>query len=112
MRVLITLCRLLLSNAAAQARDFSIDHLEPASWWVGMKHHRVEVMVHGEAIATLAPRLSRSGVALLDVRKVANPNYLFVTLDIAANAEPGSFDIEFLDGARVAARHPFRLDAR
>ena len=75
-------------------------------------------MVHGEGIAALTPRLSRPGVALVDVQKVANPNYLFVTLDIAADAKPGSFDIEFLDGDGgddgdvVAVRHPFRLDAR
>jgi hypothetical protein len=50
--------------------------------------------------------LSRRGVALIDVQKVANPNYLFITLDIAADTEPGSFDIEFLDGDRVAVRHP------
>lgn len=112
MKLLVALVLGLLVSAPAQARDYVIDHLEPASWWVGMKHHRIELMVHGEAIAALAPRLSRTGVVLADVQKVANPNYLFVTLDIAADAAPGSFDIEFLDGDRVAVRHPFRLDAR
>lgn len=112
MRALIALFLGLLMSVSAQARDYAIDHLEPASWWVGMKRNRVELMVHGDAIAMLAPRLSRPGVALVDVQKVANPNYLFVTLDIAADAEPGSFDIEFLAGDRVAVRHPFRLDAR
>jgi glycosidase len=112
MKILIALLLGLVLSTAAQARDYAIDRLEPASWWVGMQHHQVELMVHGEAIAALTPRLSRSGVALVDAQKVANPNYLFVTLDIAAEAAPGRFDIEFLDGDRVAARHPFRLDAR
>jgi len=112
MKILIALLLGLVLSTAAQARDYAIDRLEPASWWVGMKHHQVELMVHGQAIAALTPRLSRSGVTLVDAQKVANPNYLFVTLDIAAEAAPGSFDIEFLDGDRVAARHPFRLDAR
>ncbi|KAF1714667.1 alpha-amlyase [Pseudoxanthomonas yeongjuensis] len=112
MRTLIVLFLGLALSAAAQARDYAIDHLEPASWWVGMEHRRVELMVHGDAVAALTPRLSRRGVALADVQKVANPNYLFVTLDIAADAEPGGFDIEFLDGDRIAVRHPFRLDAR
>lgn len=112
MRALFALFLGLVLGAPAQARDYAIDHLEPASWWVGMKHHRLELMVHGDAIGALTPRLSRAGVTLADVQKVANPNYLFVTLDIAADAEPGSFDIEFHDGDRVAVRHPFRLDAR
>lgn len=112
MRLLIALCLGLMFSTAAPARDYAIDHLEPASWWVGMQRHRVELMVHGEAIAALTPRLSRPGVAVVDVQKVANPNYLFVTIDIAATARPGTFDIEFLDGDRVAVRHPYRLDAR
>ncbi len=112
MRAPIAIFLGLLLSGVAQARDLAIDHLEPASWWVGMKHHRVELMVHGEAIATLSPRLSQPGVVLADVQKVDNPNYLFVTIDIEDSAKPGAFDIEFLDGDRVAARHPFRLDAR
>lgn len=112
MRLLLALFLGLAMSFPAQAREYAIDRLEPASWWVGMKCHRIELMVHGDAIAALTPRVSRAGVSLADVQKVANPNYLFVTLDIAADAEPGGFDIEFLDGDRVAARHPFRLDAR
>ncbi|MET0815234.1 MAG: cyclomaltodextrinase N-terminal domain-containing protein, partial [Pseudoxanthomonas sp.] len=33
-------------SLTASARDFAVDHLEPASWWVGMKNPRVELMVH------------------------------------------------------------------
>ncbi|MGH8033532.1 MAG: alpha-amylase family glycosyl hydrolase, partial [Luteimonas sp.] len=112
MKLLVTLCLGLLFAAAVPSRAATIDHLEPANWWVGMQRHRVELMVHGEAIAALTPRLSRAGVSIVDVQRVANRNYLFVTIDIAADARPGTFDIAFLDGERVAARHPFRLDAR
>ncbi len=112
MRLLLALCFGLMFGATAQARDFAIDHLEPASWWVGMQHHRVELMVHGEGIAALLPRIAHAGVGVADVQKVANPNYLFVTIDITATARPGTFDIEFLDGDRVAVRHPYRIDAR
>lgn len=112
MRLLIALCFALVFSTAANARDFAIDHLEPASWWVGMKHDHVELMVHGRDIATLTPRLSHPGVSIAGVEKVDNPNYLFVTLAIAADARPGTFDIEFTDGAQLALRHPWRLDAR
>ena len=85
MKVVIAFCFGLMLSASASARDFAIDHLEPASWWVGMKHSRVELMVHGNAIGPLQPRLSRPGVSVIDVQRVANPNYLFVTLEIAAS---------------------------
>lgn len=114
MRIVIAFCfgLMLSASASASARDFAIDHLEPANWWVGMKHSRVELMVHGNAIGPLQPRLSQPGVSVVGVQRVANPNYLFVMLEIAGSASPGTFDIEFVDGDRVAARHPFRLDAR
>lgn len=112
MKLLAAFCLALLCSGSALARDFAIRHLEPASWWVGMQHHRVELMVHGEDIALLAPQLSHPGVSLLGVKKVANPNYLFVTIDIAEGAQPGTFDIKFIQGERVAAIHPFSLAAR
>jgi glycosidase len=111
MRLLIALCLALLCSPA-HARDFAIDHLEPASWWIGMKHDRVELMVHGPGISALTPRLSHPGVTVAAVEKGENPNYLFVTLAIAPEAQPGAFDIEFLDGAKLALRHPWRVDAR
>ncbi|MET0756163.1 MAG: glycoside hydrolase family 13 protein [Pseudoxanthomonas sp.] len=112
MKAMIAFCLGMMLSLTASARDFAVDHLEPASWWVGMKNPRVELMVHGDAIGALQPRLSRNGVSVVDVQRVANPNYLFVILEIAGDTAPGAFDIEFLDGERVAARHPFRLEAR
>lgn len=112
MKTVATLCLALLLWLPAQARAVVIQHLEPASWWVGMQHDRVELMVHGEGIGALEPRLSWPGVRVADVVRVANPNYLFVTLEIDEAAKPGTFDIAFHDGTGEAARHPFVLDAR
>ncbi|MFT4198514.1 MAG: glycoside hydrolase family 13 protein [Pseudoxanthomonas sp.] len=103
-------CWLLLAVPSARAAD--IERVEPANWWVGMRHHRVELMVHGQAIAGLTPRMTHAGVRIVEVQGTGNPNYLFVTVDIDERAKPGEFDLELLDGARVAARHPWRLDAR
>jgi len=111
MRPLIVLCLALLSNPV-HARDFAIDHLEPANWWIGMKHDRVELMVHGPGMSALVPRVSHPGVTIVGVEKGENPNYLFVTLAISPDTKPGAFDIEFLDGANVVLRHPWRVDAR
>lgn len=111
MRFLFATC-LLLSTFAMPARATTIDHLEPANWWVGMRHHRVELLVHGKDIAASTPRLSRTGVSIVDVQTSDNPNYLFVTVEVAADAQPGGFDIEFVEAGKVVATHPWRLDAR
>ena len=109
MRVLLAAC-LLLMTCASHAT--AIDHLEPANWWIGMHHNRVELLVHGKGIAAATPRLSRAGVAIVDVQTSDNPNYLFVTVEIAADAKPGRFDIDFIEAGKRVATHPWRLEAR
>lgn len=112
MKRLLAFCFALLFSTGVAARGFAIDRVEPASWWVGMKHDRVELMVHGPGIAALTPRVAWAGVSVAGVARVENPNYLFVTLAIAADAKPGRLAIDFLDGERIAVRHPWRLEAR
>ena len=102
----------LLLGLSLPARAIDIERIEPGNWWVGMQHNRVELLVHGTGIGASTPRLSRDGVAIVDVQNTDNPNYLFVTLEIAGDAVPGGVDIEFVDAGKVVATHPWRLDAR
>lgn len=116
MRIAFASCLLLIAATlpmrALAAGHHAIDHLEPASWWVGMKHDRVELMVHGTGIAATTPRVSHEGVRIVSVEKTTNPNYLFMTVAIAPEARPGELAIEFVDDGKVVATHPWRLDAR
>ena len=75
-----TLFLLLLLAFNAGAAPYNIQHLEPPSWWVGMKQGRLQLMVHGEQIADLTPSLTYPGVTLRDVTRVASKNYLFSDL--------------------------------
>ena len=111
MRVLLACC-LWLSAFAPAAHAAQVERIEPANWWIGMRHDRVELLVHGKGIAATTPRLSHAGVAIVDVQKTDNPNYLFVTVQVAGDAKPGAFDIDFIEAGRIAATHSWRLDAR
>ncbi|MDN3921950.1 glycoside hydrolase family 13 protein [Roseateles violae] len=94
----------------ACAAPTTIEHLEPAFWWAGMKNGRLQLMVHGAGVAALKPRLAAyPGVRLLGSTAGANPNYLFIDLEIAPNAKPGQFRIDFLQGPTVAAGYDYRL---
>ncbi len=79
----------------AFAGAYEIKHLEPANWWVGMKYQQVELLVHGDNISATQPTIQYPGVTIVETKKTDNPNYLFVTIDIAANAKPGNFPIDF-----------------
>ncbi len=76
----------------------------PTHWWVGMKWNKLQVMVHGDKIADNFPMIKMgptgvklaTGVNLVKINRVENPNYIFLDLVIAPTAKPGTFTIPFL----------------
>ncbi len=100
---------LALAATTAVAAD-RIERVEPSSWWVGMKDDRLQLLVHGDRVADLAPRLTYPGVSITGVERVENPNYLFVNLRIAPETKPGSFRIDFLKGRSKAASRDVRAE--
>ncbi|UGQ45381.1 glycoside hydrolase family 13 protein [Massilia endophytica] len=96
-------------SPAAQASGYRIEHMEPAFWWSGMQHKRLQLMVHGAHIADLQPALNYPGVRIEAVSRVANPNYLFIDLALADSAAPGQFDISFSRDGKTAASYRYRL---
>src|SRR5690606_7617645 len=94
------------------ADDYSIERLEPASWWVDMKHKTLQLLVYGENISELQPALKYSGVSIEKIERVANPNYSFVTLTLGKRAKPGSFTIQFKQKNEVKTSFTYQLSAR
>lgn len=96
----------------ANASPYQIEHVEPMNWWVGMKRPDLQIMVHGEKIAELAPALTFPGVRIVGVERTDNPNYLFVNLHIGKEAKPGEVDLQFRRGTAIVTRHRYQLQAR
>ena len=88
-----------------------VERIEPPFWWVGFEHSTVQLMVYGEDVASLTPRVDHAGVALRQARRTGNPNYLFLDLAIDREAAPGAFDIRFEGDAGGLARR-YELRAR
>ncbi|MFC5511609.1 glycoside hydrolase family 13 protein [Massilia jejuensis] len=89
----------------------AIEHLEPPFWWTGMQHKSVQLMVHGAGIGRMQPAVDYPGVRIASSTRVPNANYLFIDLEIAPDAQAGSFDIVF-EGGGASLRHPYQLRAR
>ena len=102
---------LAIASTSAAAAD-RIERVEPASWWVGMQDDRLQLLVHGDRVAELQPKLSYPGVTLVSAERVENPNYLFVNLRIAPETRPGTFRIDFRKGRSKAASRTYVLNAR
>lgn len=88
-----------------------IQQMDPPFWWVGMKNHTLQIMVHGPNIAAEEVSINYKGVSLKDVVKTTSPNYLFLYFDISEKARPGRMDITFT-GASGKTVQPFELRAR
>lgn len=110
---LILAAVLLLTTLNLRAAD-GIERIEPPSWWIGMKSHKLQLMVHGPGIGRFTPQLAapaRAGVRLAGVQRTANPNYLFLDLVVAPSTRPGTVDIVFR-GAGETRRAGYLLQAR
>jgi glycosidase len=96
----------------AAAEAYRIQHVEPMSWWVGMKHPELQLMVHGEKIAELVPEIHYPGVTLTGTQRTGRPNFIFIDLLVAADTTPGAFEILFKRDGAIVARATYRLEAR
>jgi glycosidase len=103
-KLLISYSLFLISFVGFAQSDYTC---YPTNWWTGMKWNKVQVMIHGDAIANAADGFSISypGVKLLKVNKVENPNYVFLDLQITPLAKPGIVKIKVNRSA-----YPFNID--
>jgi len=85
----------------------------PTNWWVGMKWNKVQVMIHGDAIANAGKGYSISypGVKIEQVHKVENTNYIFLDLSIAPATKPGVVKIK-VNRLNSSFDIPFELKSR
>jgi len=108
-RLTIILFVLLSANVWAQSK---LDHVEPMFWWVGMKNPKLQLLIYGKDISGYTATLDYPGVKLLESHKVENPNYLFIDLEISADAKAGKFPINFTVNGKKVATYSYELKTR
>lgn len=116
---------LWLLAPAALAQSLKVERINPASWFVGMKNPRVQLLLHGQHLGGCRVRVNYPGVRVESVTSTENPNYLFVDLLIGPEAKPGTLQLEIsrtlpitetrrgqpiiTGGREVTLRQPFEL---
>jgi neopullulanase len=103
---------LLFLSASVFAQIPALERVEPAFWWVGMKNTKLQLLVHGQNIATRSVKMNYPGVKLMFKHTVENPNYLFLDLDISASTKPGSFTINFDKAGEKPITYTYQLSTR
>lgn len=108
----LALAGLLLACVHSLAYAQAIDRVDPPSWWTGFVVPELQLTVHGKDVAALVPSIDHPGVRLASVTRTDSANYLFLTLEIAPEASPGTVPIVFRRDGAVVATHPYPLKAR
>ena len=99
-------------SAIPEASREEISRIEPLNWWVGMKTP-LQLLVQGKGIGSF-DRVSiegGKGIKVKAVSKAESPNYLFIDIEVAANAEAGEYQLVFSDGTS-SSRHSYELAQR
>lgn len=97
--------------SVADATTEQVTRVEPLSWWTGMKMP-LQLLVQGEGISEYYVSVEGgAGVSVEKVNKADSPNYLFVDVKIAANAQPGTYYIVFTKEGE-SFKYPYEIAAR
>ena len=119
-KVLIAITVILLVSCAGASFDPStvadadkaqVTRVEPLSWWTGMKTP-LQLLVQGTNISEYNVSVEGGkGVSVAGIHKADSPNFLFVDVKIAANAQPGTYYIVFSkDGESF--KYPYEIASR
>ena len=95
----------------ADATAEQVTRVEPLSWWTGMKMP-LQLLVQGENISEYNVAVEGGkGVSVAKINKADSPNYVFVDVKIAADAQPGTYYIVFSKDGQ-SFKYPYEIAAR
>jgi len=83
------------SDSQVAASSDGIERMEPPFWWQGFKNTELQLLVNGNGVSELTPSVDYPGIDVTRAERGDSPNYLFVYLNIAASARPGTFELIF-----------------
>ncbi|MDR3024805.1 glycoside hydrolase family 13 protein [Chryseobacterium sp.] len=101
---------LALSIASAAFSQKTLERIEPAFWWKGMKNPELQILVYGKDVAYNEIALS-DGIQIKDIRKVDNPNYVFITVNTNEINVP-KFTITIKKGNKNLSSYAYELKQR
>jgi glycosidase len=94
------LLALTFSAIFASGKALTVNRIDPPFWWVGMKTSEVELLLVGEDFLDTKVSVNYPGVSVLNVEVAANKAYLYLTLDISADCQPGMIPLELSQGRK------------
>src|SRR5690606_1739026 len=92
-KIWFALVLVIFTSTASLSQEY---HCYPTNWWVGMKYHTIQLMIHGtDAGKGAGYKVSYPGVILKQVHRPEGKNYVFLDLEISESARPGIASVTF-----------------
>ena len=104
----MTLCNLFACHNASAAT--TMDHVAPTYWWAGMENPELQILLHGEGIASSDVSITAKDITLKEVVRMTSPNYLLLYADLS-EAAPQTFHIVLKKGKKTT-EIPYELKPR
>ncbi|WP_203296382.1 glycoside hydrolase family 13 protein [Luteirhabdus pelagi] len=86
-----------------------LERVEPPFWWSDMHTSQIDILLYGENISTY--EVSIDGMPISEVKKVENPNYLFVTVE-TNGLDAGTYPIQLTKKGASTVNYEYELKAR
>ena len=83
-----------LNPADVDEATTQITRVEPLSWWTGMKTD-LQLLVQGPDIASYEVSIPGGGLKVKQIHKADSPNFLFVDVEVAAQAPADTYYLVF-----------------
>ena len=83
-----------LNPADVEEATEQVTRVEPLSWWTGMKTD-LQLMVQGPDIASYDVSIPGGGLKVTQIHKADSPNYLFVDVEVSAQAPADTYYLVF-----------------
>lgn len=110
IRIYLVFTLFILSTAIYS--QISSLRIEPPFWWAGMKDPSLQLLVYGTGVAEANVIVGKPGITLVQVRRADHPDYLFIDLEIQADALPGKYALVFEYQREILATVDYELRAR
>jgi glycosidase len=97
---------------AATAPASVVERVEPPNWWTGFEQRELQLLFSGPDVCEWSARVDYPGVRVARTVRAEHCGYLFVYLDIAPDAEPGTLGIELSAPGREPTTEEYTLYGR
>ena len=94
--ILFIFCLTLPFYSRANLKQKDFQDVNPPHWWIGMPDSELHVLLHSKDIGSgeVSIKQKRDDIALSEVEKFENPNYLNLHFDLSKVQEPQTFTIK------------------